>query len=325
MSKGKMLILGGATGFIGQNMTQYFMNDWNVHVTIRDLRHSMYDDIRAEPYYNVDLCKPGDVDALFVSVKPDIVLQFAASTTGSKDVCLNPAVHVTDNAVMNSYIFRAAVENGVKHVVFPSCTTMYNNSDVPLKEEDVTEIPEKYFGVAHTKMYLEKMAKFYSGLGETQFTVMRHSNVYGPLDKFDLERSHVTGATITKVMTAPRRGEIVVWGNGEEERDLLYVTDLCEFVDKVLHTERSRNYELFNVGSSREYSVNDIVDMVIHIAGRDDLTKKYDTSKPTIPVSFGLNCHKALFETGWSAKTTLAQGISQTIDWYRQEYSPLGL
>ena len=54
----------------------------------------------------------------------------------------------------------------------------------------------QYFGAGWTKVYIEKMCEFYSRIGDTKYTVMRHSNVFGPHDKFDLEKSHVFGATI---------------------------------------------------------------------------------------------------------------------------------
>jgi nucleoside-diphosphate-sugar epimerase len=123
---------------------------------------------------------------LFQALKPDVVIQAAATTSGSKDIVNNPSLHVTDNAVMNSYIFREAVSAKVKHVVFFSCTVMYPSSDVAIPEDTAPDPHPRYFGVAHTKMYIEKMAEFYSRIGETKFTVIRHSNIYGPHDKFDL-------------------------------------------------------------------------------------------------------------------------------------------
>ena len=81
----------------------------------------------------------------------------------------------------------------------------------------------------NTKVYVEKMCEFFSRLGKTKHTVLRHSNMYGPHDKYDLEKSHVFGATVTKVMNSTD-GKVNVWGTGEEKRDLLYVGDLVDFI-----------------------------------------------------------------------------------------------
>ena len=156
----------------------------------------------------------------------DIVVQAAATTSGVADIVQRPYIHTSDNAVSEFAYFRTAYDLNVKHVVFFSCTVMYPSSDRPLSEDDFTgEIAPQYFAVGWTKVYLEKMAEFFADLGRTKFTVLRHSNIYGPHDKYDLERSHMFGATVTKVMTASD-GKIAVWGEGTEARDLLYIDDL---------------------------------------------------------------------------------------------------
>ena len=151
----------------------------------------------------------------------------AAVTSGAKDIIERPYIHVTDNAIMNSLLLQSAFENNVSHFIFPSCTVMYQSSNRPLKETDFDAnkgLVSHYFGVGWTKVYIEKMCEFFSRLGKTKYTVFRHSNVFGPYDKFDLEKSHVFGATLTKIMTLEEK--IVVWGDGTEKRDLIYVEDL---------------------------------------------------------------------------------------------------
>ena len=74
--------------------------------------------------------------------------------------------------------------------------------------------------------------------------------------KFDLEKSHFFGATINKVLNN-KNGKIVVWGKGNEERDVLYIDDLIRFVD--LSIKNQKNYELFNCGYGRSFKVIDII------------------------------------------------------------------
>ena len=186
---------------------------------------------------------------------------------------------------MNSILLRECYEQNIEHFVFPSCTVMYQPSDKALSENDWNgggEIFPTYFGVGNTKVYIEKMCEFFSRLGRTKHTVMRHSNMYGPYDKYDLERSHMFGATITKVMTS-QNGKVNVWGTGEEARDLLYVDDLVEFVDAAINNQKS-DYELFNVGLGKATQVKDVVSKIITHSGKD-LEMVHDLSKPTIPTS----------------------------------------
>jgi nucleoside-diphosphate-sugar epimerase len=247
----------------------------------------------------------------------DVVLQFAATTSGAKDITTKPYIHVTDNAVMNSLLLRSAYDNEVEHFIFPSCTVMYQPSEQALKEEDFSgsdEIYSKYFGVGNTKVYIEKMCDFYSRLGKTKHTVIRHSNIYGPHDKYDLEKSHVFGATVTKVMTA--KDKVVMWGTGEEKRDLLHVRDLCNFVELAIKNQQEP-YQLFNVGLGEAISVRDLVHKIIKTSGKN-LVVESDLTQPTIKTSLFLDCKKAFATIGWSPKVTLDDGIENTLQWYRE-------
>jgi nucleoside-diphosphate-sugar epimerase len=182
----------------------------------------------------------------------------------------------------------------------------------------IPSIYEKYFGVGWTKVYVEKMCEFFAGLGKTKHTVIRHSNTYGPHDKYDLEKSHMFGATITKVMEAENHSEIVVWGDGSTERDLLYVDDVVEFIDKAIKNQQNM-YELYNVGYGSSFSVKEIVQKIIKISGKD-ITIKFDLTKPSINTKLALISKKAKNQLGWEANNSLEEGITKTINWYKKNY-----
>ena len=314
MSKKKVLICG-ATGFIGRNIAE-------ILATRNDLEiYGAY--FNSKPLHNnkikmvyADLTNKEDVNNTVKGM--DIIIQAAATTSGAKDIVNKPYYHITDNAVMNSLIFRAAYEHGVSHLVFFSCTVMYQSSGRPVKETDFDankEIYSSYFGAGWTKVYLEKMGEFYSRIGVTKYTVIRHSNIYGPYDKFDLERSHVFGATMTKVMTA-RYGKITVWGSGEEERDLLYVSDLVNFVELAIEKQKSK-FELYNVGYGTSISIDNLVKKIIIICSGKDIKIEYDLSKPTFKTKLCLDTTKASTTLGWSPKVSLDEGIQKTMNWYK--------
>jgi GDP-L-fucose synthase len=314
MSK-KTVLLCGATGFIGRNLLEKYANDDRYH--IRAVWHKKLPLIQ----YKVEWISANlnnEEDVYHVTDGVDIILQFAATTSGAKDIVNRPYIHVTDNAVMNSLLLRAAFDQGVEHFVFPSCTVMYQPQESPTTEEDFDgnkRLLERYFGVGNTKVYIEKMCEFYAGLGKTKHTVMRHSNMYGPYDKYDLERSHVFGATVTKVMTN-ETGVVNVWGTGEEERDLLHVDDLVNFVDAAL-TNQKEPFGLFNVGLGSAVPVIDLVKKIISASGYA-LSIKHDLSKPTIKTSLSLDCTKAAEELGWKPEISLDEGIQRTLAWYKE-------
>jgi nucleoside-diphosphate-sugar epimerase len=261
-----------------------------------------------------------DVDRVLDGVS--VLVQAAATTSGSKDIVHRPHIHVTDNAVMNSLLLRAAFEKKVEHVVFFSCTVMLASSEKPLTEDDFdanAEIHPRYFGAGWTKLYIEKMCEFYARVGSAKHTVIRHSNIYGPHDKFDLERSHVFGATVTKTMTA-KDGKVVVWGTGEEARDLLYIGDLVDFVERAVDRQQA-SYRLYNCGYGKAISVKEIVRKIVEKSGRD-LVIQHDLSQPSINTSLFLDCSRAKQELEWEPMTDLDQGIDKTLAWWRVHIAP---
>lgn len=315
MAKTKLLICG-ASGFIGRNIAQYFAGK-NEYEVIGTYLKTKPPSIRNVVMKKVDLTSKTEVDKLVKGV--DILIQAAATTSGSKEILAKPYYHVTDNAVMNSLIYRAAFEHKVSRVIFFSCAIMYGSGKSAVKEEDFDankEIYPSYFGAAWTKVYIEKICEFYSRIGRTKYTVIRHSNIYGPYDKYDLERSHVLGATITKVMRAAKNSEIVVWGNGKEARDILYVSDLVSFVDKVIKKQKT-SFEIFNVGNGSVTTIKELVEKIIKGSGKS-IRIVYDLTKPHINTSVCLNINKAKKEIGWKPEVSLEQGLKKTICWYKQ-------
>lgn len=310
------VLVCGATGFVGRNVIERLATRDDIEVvgtyykTAPDSSLIKNSNISLS---KVDLTCESEVNSLIVD--KDIVIQAAAVTSGSRDIVAKPYLHVTDNAIMNSLIFRACFDNQVKHVVFFSCTTMYPSNEEPVREEDFNyKIIDKYFGVGWTKVYLEKMCEFYSRISPTRYTAIRHTNVYGSYDKFGLERSHVLGATITKVMTN-KDGRIVVWGDGSEKRDLLYISDLVDFVEIAVDSQKDP-YELINVGSGSAVSIKELVEKIIEISGRQ-IEVEYDLIKPTIKFDLTVNIDKATNKYHWSPRISLEEGLEKTLAWYK--------
>ena len=248
------ILICGATGFIGKNMLEYFGRDKHNNIIAIYNRTPPFETSHLNAkikWIKADLCSPSEVEKIMINV--DYVIQAAATTSGAKDIISSPYIHVTDNAIMNSLLLREAFENKIKHFIFFSCTVMYQSSNDVVSESDYNPnvpIYEKYFGVGNTKIYIENMLEFFSNISNMKTTAIRHSNVYGPYDKFDFDKSHVFGATVSKVMMSDKK--ISVWGNGEEERDLLHVNDLCEFVNKVLKNQKKKN-RIYNCGLGEKF------------------------------------------------------------------------
>lgn len=309
------VLVCGASGFIGRNVTERLVKRRDLEVTGTYFQSKIDQELKQLKIRLVKVDLTDKVAVEKVIRGQDIVIQAAAVTSGAKDITTRPYIHVTDNAVMNSLIFRECFEQKVKHVIFFSCTVMYPSQKRKVREGDFKgEITDKYFGVGWTKVYLEKMCEFYSKISKTKYTAIRHSNIYGPFDKYDLDRSHVFGATVTKVMQASDK--IVVWGDGSEGRDLLYVSDLVDFVERIIKSQKD-SFELINVGFGKSIKISELVNKIIKISGKK-IVVEYDRSRPTINFSLTSNISKAKKKYMWEPKVTLEEGIKKSLEWYNK-------
>ncbi|MEQ8396074.1 NAD(P)-dependent oxidoreductase [Thalassobaculum sp.] len=312
----RTVLVCGATGFIGRNVVERFANRPDLRVRAV-CHHRRPFHINGVDWVSADLTKVDDVERVVCGV--DVIVQMAAVTSGARDIVERPYIHVTDNAVMNSLLLRAAHNQGVEHLVFPSCSIMYAPREGPHDEESFHEgegIEARYEPAARTKLYIEQMCRFFAGLGRTRFSVIRHSNVYGPHDKFDLERSHVTGATITKVMTA--QDHVVVWGDGTEGRDLLFVEDMVRLIERLID-HQDVAFELLCAGTGKAVPVKTLVDRTIALSGKP-LSVRFDRSKPGINTTVSLSSARAERLYDWRPAVGLDDGLTQTLLWWKTNH-----
>jgi len=317
------LLLFGATGFIGRNLLEFYSKDKTNKILAIGKSRSLPESENVKfDHYDLTFkdnvqCAFGAADEYFGDEKYTVI-QAAATTSGAKDTFANPLFHVTDNAIINSMILREEQKHNVDIHVFFSCTVMFSghkglvNIDTP-----ILEIDDRYAGAGWTKVYIEKMCEFCSKIGKTKYIAIRHSNIYGPYDKFELGHSHFLSASITKVMTTPDGGDIIVWGDGYEERDFVYVSDLCDFVDErikesynPLNFTSSKKFRLVSCVSGQNIETNEVVKKIIAASGKK-LRILNDRTAPSIPVNF-------YFFPSFKQKISLDEGLKKTIDWWKE-------
>ena len=314
MKKSKTILICGATGFIGRNLLDFFQKKNFKIFAVYNKKKPFF-----KKYKNITWVKSDLRDyknCIKVTKNVDIVIQAAATTSGSKDILNSPFFFFFDNAVMNSYLLKACYLNKIKHFIFTSCTVMYPNSTKHLKETEFSydKIFPSYYGVANTKLYIEKMCKFYSSISDIKFSVIRHSNIYGPYDKFDTEKSHFIGSSISKVFSDKKI--ININGLGNEKRDYLYVVDLMNFIFKCF--KQKTKFEITNCGIGKSYRIKDVLKLVISIS---KLNKKIQFNKKSknINVNILINIKKAMKIYNWKPKYTLREGLVKTINWYLKD------
>ena len=320
MSRKKRVVVCGATGFIGRNCAEKFASDPDCDVIGIHHQRPPFDH-DAVSWIEADLTRTDDTMRAIEGA--DIVIQAAATTSGAADIVARPHTHITDTAIIHNQVFRAAHELSVGHLVIFSCSVMYPSRDEPHDEESFdanSEIYPLYFGGAWNKIYFEKLGEFFASISDMKVSTIRHTNVYGPHDKYDLAKSHVFGATVTKVMTA--KDKVVVWGSGEERRDLIHVDDLVDLIQAVIE-KQDIPYDLICAGAGYAIPVRDLVAKIIKGSGKD-LAIEHDLSKPTIPTSVTLSSARAKDRYGWSPQIDLASGIERTLAWWCRTFENRG-
>lgn len=312
----KKILICGATGFIGRNSIDRFrLNNKYKIIAVYNKRKPIL--VNNVSWVKADLRKYKN--CVRVTKGIDIVLQFAATTSGSNIILNKPYVHVTDNAVMNSYLLKSIFHNKIKHFIFTSCTVMYPDSKIKCNEKmvDESKIFNPYFGAAITKLYIEKLCLFFSKICKTKFSIIRHSNIYGPFDKFDIQNGHFIGSSFKKILSR-KINSISIFGKGNEKRDYLYVDDLISFVEKIIQKQK-KNYEIFNCAYGKSYSILNVLKKIISLSG----SKKkviYKKGK-NLGINILVSNTKAKKKLNWSPKYTLDEGLKKTLKWYRENYN----
>ena len=315
ISKESKILITGGSGLVGQNLTNKLIkegyNNLRVNLHIRGVREP-FDHIEYSHYdlQTYDGC-------LKATEGIDIVYHAAASTSNAVDTVVDPLAHVTPNVAMNNFLIDASWRNKVQHYIFISSNTVYPpKGDEPVVETDFLfdEPYPVYFPVGWMKRYAEVQCELYAKHLPTKMkcTVIRPANLYGPHDKYDLNKCHVTPATIRKV--ADRMDPIPVWGDGTELRDLLYIEDFVEALQIVMENE-TEMFEVYNVGSNKVYTVNKVVDMMRAIA-EHKVPTEYIKGKPSMIPTRKIDSNKIKEKLGWEAKTEMIDGLRLAYDWY---------
>jgi GDP-L-fucose synthase len=147
-------------------------------------------------------------------------------------------------------------------------------------------------------------------------------NLYGPKDNFDPQTSHVIPALIRKMLEAKARGErtVTCWGTGSVSREFLYVEDAVEAI--LLAAERYDKPDPVNVGSGHEISIRELAALLCKLTGFEG-ELIWDRNHPDGQPRRRLDVTRAEREFGFIAKTSLADGLRQTIEWYEKCGTPL--
>lgn len=190
-------------------------------------------------------------------------------------------------------------------------------AEQPIKENSLLTRPleptNEWYAIA--KIAGIKLCQAYRKQYGHDFNSGMPTNLYGPLDNFDLKNSHVIPAPIRKADMAKQAGQntLGVWGSGSPKREFLYVDDLADACIFLL--KNYSGYDHVNIGKGDDVSIRELAETVKRVVGFEG-ELEFDASKPDGTPRKLMSSERLAFK-GWKAETELEEGISKAYQWYK--------
>jgi GDP-L-fucose synthase len=257
---------------------------------------------------------------LFEDTQPTMVLHLAAVVGGIGANREHPGKFFYENAIMGIELIEQARQFHLSKLLIAGTICAYPKfTPVPFQEKDLWNgYPEETnapYGIAKKAILVQCQAyRQEYGLNAVYLLPV---NLYGPRDNFDPQSSHVIPALIKKCVDARERGDkfIECWGTGNPTREFLYVEDAAEGILRA--AEHYNKPDPVNLGSGREISVRDLVNLIAKLTGFTGEIR-WDPTKPDGQPRRCLNVEKAQREFGFLARTPFEEGLRKTIQWYEE-------
>lgn len=271
-------------------------------------------------FIKMDLADRGQMASFFKEEKFDVVVNLAAQA-GVRYSITNPYAYLDSNLVGFMNVLECCRNNSVQHLVYASSSSVYGmNEKVPFSEDDRVDNPVSLY--AATKKANELMAHSYSKLYGMPATGLRFFTVYGPWGRPDMAPMLFA--------TAISRGEpIKVFNNGNMSRDFTYIDDIVEGTMQVIgHRPDAAScpngipWKVYNIGCSSPVRLMDFISEIENALG-------VEAEKIFLPMQQGDVLHtyadtsKLERECGYKPSTSLHDGISRFIEWFRSDRNPL--
>lgn len=284
---------------------------------MRRLQADGFENLIAATSRELDLRDQAAVRAFFAARKPDYVFMAAAKVGGILANDTYPAEFIYDNLMMEANVIDAAYRNGARKLLFLGSTCIYPKlAPQPLKEEYLLAGPleptNEWYAVA--KIAGIKLCQAYQRQYGARFISAMPTNLYGPGDNFDLEKSHVMPALIRKFHEAKSAGAptVTVWGTGAPRREFLHVDDCaraCMFL-----MEHYEDSGIVNIGTGTDLPIGELAALIKRVVGYTGEII-FDTSKPD-------GTPRKLVDTGritglgWRPRIGLEEGVRDAYEWF---------
>jgi nucleoside-diphosphate-sugar epimerase len=317
-SSREIILVTGAGGFIGHHLVTN-LRQQGYYVRGADLKYPEYTDVDADEFEIVDLRRWDN--CLQVTRGVSAVYALAADMGGMGFIQNHHAEILYNNALINFHTLEAARFNGVKRYLYTSSACIYpeyrqlDTQVTPLKESDAYPAdPQDAYG--WEKLVTERLCQYYRQDHRIETRIVRFHNIFGEFGTWKGGREKAPAAMCRKVATAKLTGnrEIEIWGDGEQTRSFCHVDDCVQGIVKLMKSDFA---EPINLGQDRMISINQLADMVAHIAGIS-ITKRHIDGPQGVR---GRNSDNTLLRQvlGWEPEISLEQGLRRTYEWIEDQ------
>lgn len=301
----KILVTGGA-GFIGSNVVDALVKDGHEVTVLDNLSTGKEENINPEvKFYNIDLLDMESLELAFREFKPDVVNHHAAQIDVRKSV-EDPAFDAETNIIGSINLFELSINAGVRRIIFSSTGgALYGELEKLPVSEDTPIEPLSPYGVA--KYCTENYLNYFKRLYGIERVILRYANVYGPRQD-PLGEAGVVAIFTGKILKGEKP---VIYGDGNQTRDYIYVEDVVKA--NVLALEGKEG--IYNIGTGKETSVNELINVFSNVLGRE-IKPEYAPPRKGEVHRISLDADMAKRELSFVPKYSLPEGIRETIEWY---------
>ncbi len=308
MSDHKAILVTGGCGFIGSHIVDRLLREGKKVVVLDDLSSGVLSNLNQKAiFYQGDVGDKIFVDKVFKQHQFSCVIHQAARI--NTNILYEKSSHDVHCSVNSTIILSEnCIRHNVDKLIFASSIAVYGRpADLPATEDSLI-LPISSYGIA--KYCAESYLRYFSVNCGLKYQILRYVNVYGPRQTICGEGGVVAIYTDRKV----KDQNLMIFGDGEHQRDYIYVSDIVDFT---LHAITISKSSIFNVGRGIPVTVNELF----------SLFQKYDTNykeamrKPERNGeigSFFCDISRAL-ATGWKWKVDLEEGIKKTISYFNDK------
>ena len=306
----RILVTGGA-GFIGSHVVDAFIAAGHEVAVLDNFSTGRDGNVNpAAAVHRMDLRDQPEVDRAVATFGPEVVSHHAAQSEVPKSVA-DPADDAQINIVGGLNLLKACVDHGVRKVIFSSTGgALYGEPDVVPADEDHPVRPLSPYGTS--KFAFEQYLGMFRRTFGLDFTVLRYANIYGARQDFAAEEGRVI-AIFASRMLAGR--PLTIDGTGEQSRDMLHVGDVAMANLAVLEKGSGGT---FHISTGIAVTVNDLYRKLALLTDYR-MKPNYGPARKGDVYRIALDNERAHRELGWEPHVNLEEGLSLTVDYFREQ------